>query len=61
MPDPRFVVFGPAWTKPAAAIQICRNYDGRILAMSVAEARGLAAELHRIADQVDERQGARTA
>jgi hypothetical protein len=35
------------------AVQIVRNYDGRVFSMSANEARDLAYELDRAADQAD--------
>lgn len=55
MADRRFVVFAPGWTPPDAAVQICRQYDGRLFAMSPGEARDLATELAKAADQWEAR------
>ena len=55
MASSRFIVFGPVWTGPATVIRIFRTEDGRGAAMSVSEARELAAEINLAADLVEER------
>ena len=56
MTDRRYV----AWTalgSATVAVQIVRTYDGRIFGMTAPEARDLAFQLNKSADQADARRG----
>lgn len=55
MPDRRYNAHPALGTSPGAAVQIVRDYDGRIFGMSSGEARELATQLTKAADQADER------
>lgn len=55
MADRRFNAHPALGTSPGAAVQIVRDYDGRIFAMSSGEAKDLASQLVKAADQADER------
>lgn len=53
----RYNAWAVTGTAPERAVQIVRNYDGRVFAMSSDEARALAAQLAEAADRDDARKG----
>lgn len=55
MADDRFKAWAAVGVDPGRAVQIVREYDGRTFAMSVGEARMLAASIEKAADQAQER------
>lgn len=58
MGDRRFNAHPALGVDPGKAVQIVRDYDGRIFAMSSGEARDLAFQLGKAADQADARRAA---
>lgn len=55
MPDRRYNAHPALGVDRDRAVQIVRDYDGRIFGMSSDEARDLAAQLVKAADQADAR------
>lgn len=57
MSDHRFAAYAAVGVDPSRAVQIVRDYDGRVFAMSVDGARMLAARIEKAADQAQARRG----
>lgn len=55
MSDPRFRAWAAVGVGPDKAVQIVRDYDGRVFSMSVNEARSLAYDVEKAADQAESR------
>lgn len=55
MSDLRFTAWAAVGVGPDRAVQIVREYDGRIFAMSVGEALMLAERIQKAAEQAKER------
>lgn len=53
MGDGRFHAWPALGVDPSKAVQIVRAYDGRVFAMSVDEARLLAAQIEKAAEQAE--------
>lgn len=55
MGNRRFHAWPALGVDPSRAVQIIRDYDGRIFAMSIDEARHLALQIDKAADQAENR------
>lgn len=55
MSDDRFRAWAAVGVGPDKAVQIVRDYDGHVFAMSADEARNLAANVEKAADQAESR------
>lgn len=55
MSDDRFMAWAAVGVDPSRAVQIVREWDGRVFAMSVDEARMLATRIEKAADQAQSR------
>ena len=60
MADRRFNAHPALGVDTSKAVQIVRDYDGQIFAMSSSEARDLAFQLGKSADQADARRSSKT-